>query len=72
MKVLRRYVSDTDFREALDKAPPGIIWYPPRVRADFRDIVLRPMSSSSLTAIHDLLFGRGWHATDWRWSGSAI
>ena len=25
MKVLRRYVSDDDFREALDKAPPGII-----------------------------------------------
>ena len=25
MKVLRRYVSDEDFREALDKAPPGII-----------------------------------------------
>ena len=25
MKVLRRYVSDGDFREALDKAPPGII-----------------------------------------------
>lgn len=25
IKVLRRYVSDDDFREALDKAPPGII-----------------------------------------------
>jgi hypothetical protein len=25
MKLLRRYVSDDDFREALDKAPPGII-----------------------------------------------
>ena len=25
MRVLRRYVSDDDFREALDKAPPGII-----------------------------------------------
>ena len=25
MKVLRRHVSDEDFREALDKAPPGII-----------------------------------------------
>ena len=25
MKVLRLYVSDADFREALDKAPPGII-----------------------------------------------
>ena len=25
MKVLRHYVSDDDFREALDKAPPGII-----------------------------------------------
>jgi hypothetical protein len=25
MRVLRRYVSDEDFREALDKAPPGII-----------------------------------------------
>jgi hypothetical protein len=25
MKVLRRYVSDEDFLEALDKAPPGII-----------------------------------------------
>ena len=25
MKLLRRYVSDEDFREALDKAPPGII-----------------------------------------------
>ena len=25
MKVLRRYVSDADFREALDNAPPGII-----------------------------------------------
>ncbi|HUB10562.1 MAG TPA: hypothetical protein VMB34_01280 [Acetobacteraceae bacterium] len=25
MKVLRRHVSDADFREALDKAPPGII-----------------------------------------------
>ncbi len=25
MKVLRRYVSDDDFREALDRAPPGII-----------------------------------------------
>ena len=25
MKVLRRYISDDDFREALDKAPPGII-----------------------------------------------
>jgi hypothetical protein len=25
MKVLRRYVSDDDFRKALDKAPPGII-----------------------------------------------
>ncbi len=25
MQVLRRYVSDDDFREALDKAPPGII-----------------------------------------------
>lgn len=25
MKVLRRYVSDEDFQEALDHAPPGII-----------------------------------------------
>lgn len=25
MKLLRRYVSDEDFREALDKVPPGII-----------------------------------------------
>lgn len=25
MKVIRRYVGDEDFREALDKAPPGII-----------------------------------------------
>jgi len=25
MTVLRHYVSDEDFREALDKAPPGII-----------------------------------------------
>jgi hypothetical protein len=25
MKALRRHVSDDDFREALDKAPPGII-----------------------------------------------
>jgi hypothetical protein len=25
MQTLRRYVSDDDFREALDKAPPGII-----------------------------------------------
>ncbi len=25
MRVLRRYVSDEDFREALDHAPPGII-----------------------------------------------
>ena len=25
MQVLRRYVSDDDFREALDHAPPGII-----------------------------------------------
>src|ERR1700722_16591608 len=25
MRVLRRYISDDDFREALDRAPPGII-----------------------------------------------
>src|ERR1700722_21005809 len=25
MRLIRRYVSDDDFREALDKAPPGII-----------------------------------------------
>lgn len=25
VRVLRRYVSDDDFKEALDKAPPGII-----------------------------------------------
>lgn len=25
MKVIRRYVNDADFREALDQAPPGII-----------------------------------------------
>jgi hypothetical protein len=25
MKVIRKYVSDEDFLEALDKAPPGII-----------------------------------------------
>ena len=25
MKVIRRYVSDQDFREALDHAPPGVI-----------------------------------------------
>jgi hypothetical protein len=25
MQAIRRYVSDDDFREALDKAPPGII-----------------------------------------------
>ena len=25
MKILRRYVSDEDFREVLDNAPPGII-----------------------------------------------
>ena len=25
MKVLRQHVSDADFREALDRAPPGII-----------------------------------------------
>lgn len=25
MRVLRRYVSDADFAEALEKAPPGII-----------------------------------------------
>jgi len=25
MRIIRRYVSDEDFREALDHAPPGII-----------------------------------------------
>ncbi len=25
MKIIRRYVDDTDFLEGLDKAPPGII-----------------------------------------------
>jgi len=25
MKIIRRYVADTDFLEALDNAPPGII-----------------------------------------------
>jgi hypothetical protein len=25
MKIIRRYVSDADFREALDRAPPGIL-----------------------------------------------
>lgn len=25
MRVIRRYVSDDDFREALDNAPPGIV-----------------------------------------------
>jgi hypothetical protein len=25
MSILRRYLSDEDFREALDRAPPGII-----------------------------------------------
>jgi len=25
LTVIRRYVSDADFREALDKAPPGVI-----------------------------------------------
>jgi len=25
MQIIRRYVSDDDFREALDKAPPGIV-----------------------------------------------
>lgn len=25
MRVIRQYVSDDDFREALDRAPPGII-----------------------------------------------
>jgi len=25
MKVIRQYADDADFREALDKAPPGII-----------------------------------------------
>ncbi len=25
MQIIRRYVSDDDFREALDRAPPGII-----------------------------------------------
>jgi hypothetical protein len=25
MKVIRRFVSDQDFREALDNAPPGIV-----------------------------------------------
>jgi len=25
MRVIRRHVSDADFREALDRAPPGII-----------------------------------------------
>jgi hypothetical protein len=25
MRVIRRYVSDDDFREALDNAPPGLI-----------------------------------------------
>jgi hypothetical protein len=25
MKVIRKYISDDDFREALDQAPPGII-----------------------------------------------
>ena len=25
MKIIRQYVSDEDFREALDRAPPGII-----------------------------------------------
>jgi hypothetical protein len=25
MQAIRRYVSDSDFREALDRAPPGII-----------------------------------------------
>jgi hypothetical protein len=25
MKLLRQYISDDDFREALDQAPPGII-----------------------------------------------
>jgi hypothetical protein len=25
MKVIRKYVGESDFREALDRAPPGII-----------------------------------------------
>ena len=25
MKIIRKYVNDDDFREALDKAPPGLI-----------------------------------------------
>jgi hypothetical protein len=34
MRVIRQYVSDDDFREALDRAPPGII--DPRSWASFR------------------------------------
>jgi hypothetical protein len=39
VKVLRRYVSNEDFWEALDKAPPGII--DPRSRAYWNNTIGR-------------------------------
>ncbi len=39
MRALRRYVSDDEFREALDKAPPGII--DPRSWAYWNSVVGR-------------------------------
>jgi hypothetical protein len=39
MKALRRYVSDDEFREALDEAPPGII--DPRSWTDWSSVMGR-------------------------------
>ena len=52
MKVLRRFVSDEDFKEALDHAPPGII--DPRSWAYWNALMGRyptpPLPSRSLQA----------------------
>ncbi len=44
MKVIRRYVSDDDFREALDRAPPGIIDSPLMGVLEFE---VRPFSAAA-------------------------
>src|SRR6266849_3835601 len=64
MKVIRRYVSDDDFREALDRAPPGII-DPAHGRIGIRSLAVsrrrRCQSANSVRADFDQLESRvGW------------
>ena len=73
MRVIRRYVSDDDIREALDSAPPGIIdprswayWNSKMGRYPAPPLPLRRFAASVDAVLGPLVAAGGRHRHAWR------